>query len=97
MPTIRCEFHRLRASILTPPRREVGSSVFQVFEGAGSVVLNRKETRLEKGDIFVVPSWVAWSLQAETQFDLFRFSDAPVIERLGFARTLVESLKERRP
>ena len=60
MPTIRCEFHRLRASIVTPPRREVGSSVFQVFEGAGSVVLDGKETKLEKGDIFVVPSWVAW-------------------------------------
>ena len=60
-------------------------------------MLNREETRLEKGDIFVVPSWVAWSLRAETQFDLFRFSDAPVIERLGFARTLVEWPQERRP
>ena len=34
---------------------------------------------------------------AETQFDLFRFSDAPVIERLGFARTLVEGSEEKRP
>ena len=56
MPTIRCEFHRLRAGTVTPRRREVGSSVFQVFEGGGSVVLDRNETRLEKGDLFVVPS-----------------------------------------
>jgi gentisate 1,2-dioxygenase len=91
MPTIRCEFHRLRAGTSTTPRREVGSSVFQVFEGAGSVVLNQTETRLEKGDIFVVPSWVAWSLKAETQFDLFRFSDAPIMERLHFARTQIEA------
>ena len=74
MPTIRCEFHRLRAGNVTPPRREVGSSVFQVFEGAGSVILDDRETRLEKGDLFVVPSWIPWSLQAETQFDL---SDSP--------------------
>jgi gentisate 1,2-dioxygenase len=90
MPTIRAEFHRLRAGISTPPRREVGSSVFQVFEGTGSVELNGQVTELEKGDIFVVPSWVGWSLTASQQFDLFRFSDAPIMERLGFARTRVE-------
>lgn len=93
MPTIRAEFHRLRAGAATPARREVGSSVFQVFEGTGAVLLNGKETKLEKGDLFVVPSWVAWSLQAETQFDLFRFSDAPIIERLNFARTLIDDAR----
>jgi gentisate 1,2-dioxygenase len=90
MPTIRCEFHRLREGTTTAMRQEVGSSVFQVFEGRGEVVLNGKTTRLEKGDMFVVPSWIAWSLQAETQFDLFRFSDAPIMERLSFMRTKVE-------
>ena len=45
---------------------------------------------LEIGDMFVIPSWVPWSLEAETRFDLFRFSDAPIMERLHFARTHVE-------
>ncbi|AVW90288.1 cupin domain-containing protein [Celeribacter baekdonensis] len=90
MPTMRCEFHRLRAGVETAPRQEVGSSVFQVFEGTGSVVLNGVTTRLETGDMFVVPSWVKWSLQADTQFDLFRFSDAPIMEALSFMRTKVE-------
>lgn len=89
MPTIRCEFHRLRAGAASKPRREVGSSVFQVFEGKGAVVLNGVTHNLEIGDLFVVPSWVSWSLQAETQFDLFRFSDAPIMERLNFNRTMV--------
>lgn len=89
MPTIRCEFHRLRAGTKTPERREVGSSVFQVFEGRGSVVLNGETHKLDKGDIFVAPSWSPWSLQAEEQFDLFRFSDAPIMERLSFMRTKV--------
>ncbi|MEZ5686712.1 MAG: cupin domain-containing protein [Paracoccaceae bacterium] len=91
MPTIRAEFHRLRAGCETPTRREVGSTVFQVFEGRGAVVMNGVTQKVEKGDIFVIPSWVAWSLQAETQFDLFRFSDAPIIERLQFQRTLIET------
>jgi gentisate 1,2-dioxygenase len=91
MPTIRCEFHRLREGTQTPAKREVGSSVFQVFEGRGAVVLAGETKTLEKGDLFVVPSWVPWSLQAETQFDLFRFSDAPIMERLHFMRTDVEA------
>ncbi len=89
LPTMRCEFHRLRQGTTTAMRRDVGSTVFQVFEGGGSVVLDGGEHQLEKGDIFVVPSWIQWSLQAESQFDLFRFSDAPVMERLNFARSEV--------
>ena len=42
-----------------------------------------------KGDLIVVPSWVDWSIEAETQFDLFMFSDAPIVERLHFNRTLI--------
>lgn len=91
MPTIRAEFHRLRAGTETPMRREVGSTVFQVFEGRGAVVMGGQTHRVEKGDIFVIPSWIPWSLQAETGFDLFRFSDAPIMERLHFDRTLVET------
>jgi gentisate 1,2-dioxygenase len=90
MPTIRAEFHRLRQGIETATRRDVGSSVFQVFDGRGAVVMSGVTHRVEKGDIFVIPSWVTWSLQAETQFDLFRFSDAPIIERLHFDRTMIE-------
>ena len=89
MSTIRCEFHRLRAGTATRARREVGSTVFQVFEGNGSVTIAGKETVLNIGDMFVIPSWVEWSLQAETQFDLFRFSDAPIMERLNFNRTMI--------
>jgi gentisate 1,2-dioxygenase len=96
MPTIRCEFHRLREGAATPVRHEVGSSVWQVFEGRGEVVLGGETHLLEKGDLFVVPSWVPWSLRAETGFDLFRFSDAPVIERLGFARTYVPGREDAR-
>lgn len=91
MPTIRAEFHRLRAGCETPMRRDVGSTVFQVFEGQGAVVMGGATHKVEKGDIFVIPSWIPWSLQAETQFDLFRFSDAPIIERLHFNRTLIEA------
>lgn len=91
MPTIRAEFHRLRAGASTPARRDVGSSVFQVFEGRGGATIAGTEHRLEKGDLFVIPSWVPWSLWADGQFDLFRFSDAPIMERLAFDRSQIEA------
>ncbi|MEO3754799.1 cupin domain-containing protein [Streptomyces sp. B6B3] len=94
MPTIRAEFHRLRPGTATATRREVGSSVFQVFDGEGSVTLAGQRHALRAGDLFTVPSWVPWSLRAEGGFDLFRFSDAPVMERLHFARTHIETPDE---
>ncbi len=53
-------------------------------------MLNGETTHLEKGDLAVVPSWVEWSLQAETQFDLFNFGDQSIIERLSLNRTYTE-------
>jgi gentisate 1,2-dioxygenase len=91
MPTIRCEFHRVRAGFATASRHEVGSSVWQVFEGSGSVVLGGTEHKVAKGDLFVVPSWVPWELRADSDFDLFRFNDGPIIDRLGFTRTYIPS------
>lgn len=90
MSTVRAEFHRLRAGGQTRPRREVGSSVWQVFSGEGGIVLDGTEYRLGTGDLFVVPSWSKWSLQAESDFDLFRFSDQPIFERLNQSRVFVE-------
>ncbi len=100
MPTIRVEFHRLRAGVQTRTTREVGSSVYQVFEGEGAFVLNGERTTVGKGDMIVVPSWAAWSIEAETRFDLFKFGDAPIVERLHFSRTFSEGqnpLKDQNP
>lgn len=90
MPTLRAEFHRFRAGAGSRIRREVGSSVWQVFEGSGTVSLAGQEHDLSIGDLFVVPSWTAWSIQANSSLDLFRFSDAPIIEKLHFNRTFIE-------
>jgi gentisate 1,2-dioxygenase len=89
MPTIRAEFHRLREGTETTTHREVGSSVFQVFAGEGTLVLDGVEHRMTQGDLAVVPSWTALRLQAESRFDLFRFSDTPIFEGLHQARATV--------
>ena len=88
LPTMRCQFHRLRQGAVSVVKRDVGSSVFQVFEGSGHVTLGNARYSIKKGDIFVVPSWIEWSLEATTEFDLFHFSDAPIMEKLNFARSV---------
>jgi len=89
LPTIRAEFHRIRAGTAIDARREVGSSVWQVFSGRGAVGIGEAEYRLEHGDIFVVPSWTEYELHADDDLDLFRFSDTPIFEALHQYRELL--------
>ena len=90
MPTIRAEFHRLRAGTQTRTRREVGSCVFQVFQGSGTAIVDGAEHELGRGDLLAVPSWSAVKFAAAGDgVDLFRFSDTPIFERLHQDRVQV--------
>lgn len=87
LPTIRAEFHRLRAGTRTRARRDVGSTVYQVFDGAGRFQLDGIQSPVETGDLIAVPSWTEYLIEADRDLDLFAFSDAPIVERLHFNRT----------
>lgn len=94
LPTIRAEMHRVVRGVRTEPVQETGSSVFQVFDGSGTVTVGDKAWTVTRGDRFVVPSWEAFSVTSEAGstdsdsqvLDLFRFSDAPVFEALRLNR-----------
>ncbi|MFE5086439.1 cupin domain-containing protein [Streptomyces mirabilis] len=88
LPTIRAEFHRLRPGTATAPHQEVGSSVWQVFTGRGTAVIGGVDHDVARGDVFVVPSWVRFEMRAEDELDLFRFTDAPIVEALYQYRQL---------
>jgi len=91
LPTIRAEMHRIRAGAQTLTRREVGSSVFQVFDGGGTVTVGDRRWSVARGDLFVVPSWAPFTAQAvaTANLDLFRFGDAPIFEALHAQRVEV--------
>ena len=98
LPTIRAEFHRVERGRETAARQDAGSSVFQVFDGSGSATVGETSWSVTRGDLFVVPSWVPWSIISDAgagdsdsgALDLFRFSDAPILAALGLDRTHVE-------
>jgi gentisate 1,2-dioxygenase len=87
LTTMRTEFHRLRAGAGTRPARTSASSVWQVFDGHGSVTLNSLQRDLERGDVIAVPAWTELAFQTRSGLDLFTFSDAPVFEKLNLLRT----------
>jgi gentisate 1,2-dioxygenase len=92
LPTIRTEMHRIQPGSQTVARREVGSSVFQVFEGTGEVVVADRKWAVKRGDMFVVPSWASFEARCDADgpgsLDLFRFSDAPIFEALHAHRSI---------
>ena len=93
MPTMRAEFHRLRGDAHTAARQEVGSAVWQVFEGSGVVTVGDTTWNVTHGDLFVVPSWANLEITADGKgLDLFRFCDTPIFERLGLSRVMVNGV-----
>ena len=105
LPTIRTQFHRVRAGAQTAPRRETGSSVYQVFDGSGRVTVGSRTWSVTRGDLFVVPSWQPFSAVSQASgsdsdsgaLDLFQFSDAPIFERLNLFRSRPDSTVEATP
>jgi gentisate 1,2-dioxygenase len=90
LSTMRCEMHRLRAGTRTALTRTAGSSVWQIFSGSGVVTVGDERHEVGTGDLFCVPSWAGLAFDTDSGLDAFRFSDDPVFEALGLARTARE-------
>ena len=66
--------------------RSTESTVFAVVEGGGSVNTGSEKLKFTERDIFVIPSWCAYRLEADSETLLFGFSDRAAQEALGFWR-----------
>ncbi len=86
LPTLGCEMHRLLPGAPARPSRKVGSSIFVVFRGAGSSVINGERFDWERGDAFVTPSWALVEHEASETADLFAVTDRPVLQALHLFR-----------
>jgi len=93
LSTIRTEMHRLRPGTVTSTTRCVGSSVWQVFDGNGSVSIGDREFDVAVGDLLAVPSWQSVRWSAGRELTLFKFGDEPVYEALGLFRVETKELQ----
>lgn len=86
MPTLGCEAYRLVPGERTPTWRRVRSTIFVVFRGSGSTVVNGQRFDWEQGDMFAVPTWAAVDHEAHEPSDLFAVTDAPILKALALYR-----------
>ncbi len=90
MPTIGTFAQRLSAGFATRPYRSSDSTVYVCLEGGGRATVEgaggTQTFDFAPRDVFVVPSWHAFTLAAPEDTLLFSFSDRPVQEALGLWR-----------
>lgn len=86
MPTLGTWMRLLPKGFVSEPYRSTDSSVFVVVEGGGTVRIGDREFRFEEHDVFVVPSWQPYQMEAYDDTVLFNYSDRATQEKLGIFR-----------
>lgn len=86
MQTIAAHVRLLPRGFATRPRRSSDGSVYVVVEGSGHARVGDVQLRLDQGDVFVVPSWREFVIDATTDLVLFGYSDRAAQEKLGLFR-----------
>jgi len=86
MPTIGTFIQLLPKGFSTRPYRSTDGTVYVAVEGSGETRIGEQVLRWQPRDIFVTPSWMPVSHQAEDEAVLFSYSDRPVQEKLGLWR-----------
>jgi gentisate 1,2-dioxygenase len=84
--TIELRFHDFHAGASTPMRRTTASSVFAATRGEGIAHVKGQEFHWERGDVFVVPSWTPFALEAKGDATLFECTDALLLRTLDLLR-----------
>ena len=84
--TMAVTMQRLPAGFKGETYRSTGASVFAVHQGKGRVKLGEAEHALAPHDVFVAPAWVPYSFAADSDVELFSYSDRAGQEALGYWR-----------
>jgi len=57
-----------------------------VHQGRGAAKVGEKEFSLAPHDVFVAPPWEPYSFSADSELELFSYSDRAAQEALGYWR-----------
>jgi gentisate 1,2-dioxygenase len=79
---------KLSSGFHSKAHRHTNTSVYYVHEGTGHTVIDGVQFEWEKGDIFVIPSWVWHEHVNASKKDSYLFSvhDTPIMETFGLQR-----------
>jgi gentisate 1,2-dioxygenase len=89
LPTLSCWIQLLRPGQRTESHRHTSTTLYHVFRGSGTTVINGQHYEWAQGDSFVVPLWHwhehANRLSSEDAI-LFSMNDAPMLKPFGLYR-----------
>jgi gentisate 1,2-dioxygenase len=89
LPTVSCRVQLLRPEEKTRSHRHTSTSIYHVFRGAGTTMINGAAFHWQKGDTFIVPLW-AWhehaNPSASDEAILFSMHDEPILRAFGLFR-----------
>ncbi len=89
LPTMSCWIQMLRPGERTQAHRHTSTTIYHVFRGSGTTVINGAAFHWEKGDTFIVPLW-SWHEHAnrssKEEAILFSLHDEPVLRAFGLYR-----------
>jgi gentisate 1,2-dioxygenase len=88
-PTMAVSMQRLPAGFVGATYRSTGAAVFCVQSGKGSARIGDDTFALGTHDVFVAPAWTPYSFSAESDLELFSYSDRAGQEALGYFREQV--------
>jgi gentisate 1,2-dioxygenase len=78
----------LEAGTRTKPVQTTATNVYSVVRGHGESVVDGERFEWSPGDVVAAPGWRPHEHHAGDDVVLFRVTDAPALEALGFLRTL---------
>ena len=70
----------------TPSRKLMANNVLGVVKGSGVTEVEGQTLTWSRGDTMVVPSWREHRHRSDGGAVLFRVTDEPVMQKLGFLR-----------
>jgi gentisate 1,2-dioxygenase len=86
LDTIALSMMRLAPRTRTAPYRATDNNVYAVVRGSGATIVDGERFEWQRGDVVAAPAWRPHCHEADDDAILFRVTDAPVMQRLGFHR-----------
>jgi gentisate 1,2-dioxygenase len=86
IPTMGTFMQLLPKGFRGKPYRSTDSTVYAVVEGKGRCLVEGESLAFGPKDVFVVPSWKPYRLEADEESVIFSFSDRPVQQALDLWR-----------
>jgi len=86
IPTMGTFMQLLPKGFKGAPYRSTDSTVYAVVEGRGRCTIEGRTLEFGPKDVFVCPSWMPYTLEADEQAVLFSYSDRPVQQALDLWR-----------